>query len=180
MLVIKTEGEEFFNERTQEFGSTEGVTLKFEHSLVSLSKWESKHQIPFLGPQEKTPEQVLDYVRCMALGDHSGDIIPHLSSDNLKEINAYVESKQSATTFGILPNERHGRPEIITSELVYYWMVAHNIPFECETWHLNRLFSLIRICNVKNSPKKKMSSSAIAQRNREINAQRRAQLGTSG
>jgi hypothetical protein len=107
------------------------------------------------------------------------EVFTHLSHQNLSDINDYIDSKQSATTFGQMP--RHtGRSETITSELIYYWMVSFNIPFECETWHLNRLFSLIRICNMKNSKPQKMSRSEIAQRNRDLNAQRKAKLGTSG
>jgi hypothetical protein len=98
---------------------------------------------------------------------------------NLDEINAYIEAKHTATTFSQMP-AKTGRGEIITSELLYYWMIAFNIPFECQHWHLNRLFSLIRICSIKNQPQKKMSRSEIAARNRELNAQRKAQLGTRG
>jgi hypothetical protein len=111
--------------------------------------------------------------------DFPDDIISRLSQRNLDQINAYIESKESATTFGKLP-EQKARGEIITSELIYYWMVAFTIPFECETWHLNRLFALVRICNIKNSKPKKMSKSELAMRNRELNAQRRAELNTRG
>lgn len=107
------------------------------------------------------------------------DTLQRLTQSDVGKINAYIESSESATTFGVMP-QRGGRGEVITAELIYYWMVAFGIPFECENWHLNRLFALIRICNIKNAPEKKMSPGEIAKRNRELNAARRAQLGTSG
>lgn len=180
MLTLIVGGEENFNEETQRFESHGGFELELEHSLVTLSKWESIHQIPFLGPEPKTERQLMDYVQCMILSPNPPeDAVERLGREDFDKIHAYLESKESATTFGKMP-ERRGPGEIITSELIYYWMVAFNIPFECETWHLNRLFALIRICNIKNSPQKKMSRSEMVQRNRELNEQRRAQLGTRG
>lgn len=179
MLTITIEGEEHFNNETQEFINLPGVTVNLEHSLVSLSKWESKHQIPFLSSDDKTEEQILDYIRFMIL-DGPPEVVDGLSSENLKTIQAYIESPQSATTFGPLPGKKTGRPEIITAEVIYHWMVIHNVPFECEAWHLNRLFALLRICNIKQGGGKKMSKAEIARQNRELNAQRKAQLGTRG
>jgi hypothetical protein len=180
MLRITIPDTELFDEVTQSFSIVEGSVLELEHSLISLSKWESEFQVPFLGPAQKTTKQVLDYIKAMILTpEFPPDVISRLSPTNLTQINEYIESKQSATTFGSMPKQ-NGRPEIITSELIYYWMVAFNIPFECETWHLNRLFSLIRICNVKNSKPTKMSKNQLAQRNRDLNAQRRAQLNSTG
>ena len=180
MLTIVVLGEEFFNEETEEFETVGDIVLELEHSLFSLSKWESKFEKPFLGEDLKTPEEIMGYIEAM-ISDPKipRGVISRLSQKNLDQINAYIESKQSATTFGQMP-ERKGRGEIITSELIYYWMVAFNIPFECEYWHLNRLFALIRICNIKNSDPKKMSRHEIASRNRDLNARRKAQLQTSG
>jgi hypothetical protein len=107
------------------------------------------------------------------------NVIYRFSEKNLQKINDYIESPQSATTFGVMPQQK-SKGETITAELIYYWLVAFNIPFECETWHLNRLFSLIRICNIKNSPQKKMSRHEISNRNKELNARRKAELGTKG
>jgi len=182
MLTVIVSGDEIFNEETSEFSSVGDFVLELEHSLLSLSKWESKFEKPFLGKDEKTAEELMWYVRAMILNPiYPSDLFARLSRENLDEINAYIESKQSATTFGHMPEHRtRGRAETITSELIYYWLVAFNIPFETETWHLNRLFSLIRICNIKQSKPTKMSRNEVAQRNRELNAQRRAQLGTSG
>jgi hypothetical protein len=180
MLKITVTGDEYFNEETETFESVGDFELELEHSLISLSKWESKYQKPFLSNSDKTPDEILFYVRSMILTpNYPEDLFQRFSNANFSQINQYIESKESATTFGDMP-ERKGRGETITSELIYYWMVAFNIPFECERWHLNRLFSLIRICNLKNSKPKKMSNSEIAARNRELNAQRKAQYGTRG
>jgi hypothetical protein len=180
MLRLIVFGDEFYDEVTEQFTTVGDVVLELEHSLISLSKWESEFQKPFLAPGEKTTKEVFDYVKAMILTkEFPSDIVSRFSSENMNQVNEYLDSKQSATTFGYMPKYT-GRSETITSELIYYWMVAFNIPFECETWHLNRLFALIRICNVKNSKPKKMSRSEIAARNRELNAQRRAQLGTTG
>jgi len=180
MLTITIEGNEFFNEHTEEFETTEDCVLHLEHSLVSLSKWESKFEKPFLEANDKSPEEILEYVKAMIVDDdYSPDVILSLSSKNIEEINSYIESKQSATTFGDMPQKKV-RGETVTSELIYYWMIAFNIPFECETWHLNRLFSLIRVCNIKNSKPKKTSKNELAARNRELNAKRREQMNSTG
>jgi len=182
MLTLFVSGDEVFNEETSEFMSVEPITLQLEHSLVSVSKWEAKFEKPFLTKENKSSDEILWYVHAMILNQtFPSDISRRLSRENLDAINGYIESKQSATTFGVMPEMkgRH-RPEVITSELIYFWMVSFSIPFETERWHLNRLFSLIRICNMKNSKPRKMSKSEMAQRNRELNAQRRQQYGTSG
>lgn len=180
MLKLIITGDEFFDEKTSTFETVGDVELELEHSLISLSKWESKYQKPFLSSIDKTQEEVLGYIKAMILTPiYPENVLSRFTQKNYAEINDYIESKESATTFGHMP-ERRGRGEVITSELIYYWMVAFNIPFECECWHLNRLFALIRICNIKNQKPKKMSRSEIAARNRELNAQRRAQYGTTG
>ena len=180
MLTLVVEGDEYYNEETQEFETHGDFVLELEHSLVSLSKWESKHNKPFLNDRAKTSEEIMSYIECMILTPvYPPDITSRFSNSNLEAINNYIESKQTATSFGEMP-QRKGRGEVITSELIYYWMVAFTIPFECEHWHLNRLFALIRICNIKNAPAKKMSRSEIARRNRDLNESRKAQLGTSG
>ena len=184
MLIVMVGAPEGFNDTTNEFVELEGGTpVTFEHSLVSLSKWESKYEKPFLAPGDKTSEEILDYIRMMIISpDVSEETFSTLTQTNLNTINDYITSSQTATTFPNhdKPSGRRGPTETITSELVYYWMVSHQIPFECQHWHLNRLLTLIRVCNVKNSKPKKMSKSEIAARNRELNAQRRAELGTRG
>lgn len=180
MLRIIIEGDELFNEEDQSFFTVNDVVLELEHSLISVSKWESEYEKPFLSSGQKTAEEIFGYLKAMIVTPNvDPDVLYRCSQQTISQIQEYIESNQSATTFGSMP-ERRGPGEVITSELVYYWMVSFNIPFECETWHLNRLFALIRICNIKNSKPKKMSRNEIAQRNRELNAKRKAELGTSG
>jgi hypothetical protein len=108
-----------------------------------------------------------------------GEILHKLSQKNIDEINVYIDRKMTATWFSeIEPRSRN--QETVTSELVYYWMTLFNIPWEAENWHLNRLFTLIRICNLKQQKPKPMSKGEIARRNRELNAKRKAEFGTSG
>lgn len=180
MLTIVVPGIDLYDEVREEFTNAEGFTLELEHSLVSLSKWESIFEKPFLGKEDKTTDEVLGYVKAMILTpDVPPDVFDRLSKENVEAINKYIDAKMTATWFSDRPNSARNR-EVITSELIYYWMVSLNIPFECQHWHLNRLFTLIRIFNIKNAKPKKMSRSEMAARNRELNAQRRAQLGTTG
>ena len=178
-IIVALEGE-MFDEESQEFFPRETTTLELEHSLVSLSKWESKHEKPFLKNEKKTTEETIDYIRCMLITpDVPEEVFSKLSEENIMEINEYIEAKMTATWFSDAPGAPQSR-DVITAELIYYWMVVFQIPFECEHWHLNRLFTLIRVCNIKQSKPKKMSRSELAARNRELNAQRKAQLGSSG
>lgn len=173
-------GDESYDEEKQEFVVVNGVELQLEHSLVSLSKWESKYEKPFLSDKEKTEEEMFWYIKTMVLNAKiPPGVFDKLSPSNIKEIDVYINAKMTATTFGDESNQPRGR-EIITSELVYYWMIALQIPFECQHWHFNRLLALIKICNVKNSPEKKLSPAEVAARNRSLNAERKAKLGTSG
>jgi hypothetical protein len=182
MLCIVIPGEEYFDEEKQEFNSVGDFVLELEHSLISLSKWESKFQKPFLSTDDKTQEEFLGYVEAMILNPiYPKDVLRGLTKENWDQINDYLDSSQSATTFGIMPQHK-SRGEVVTSELIYYWLVAFSIPFECEKWHLNRLLALVKICNIKNNSKnnKKMSKSELSERYRALNAQRRAKYNTSG
>lgn len=180
MLRLVIEGDESFNEETSTFETFDDVVIDLEHSLISLSKWESKYQKPFLSSEQKSSEEIFGYLQSMIINpDTDPDAIYRCSQVDITRIQEYIDSSQSATTFGSMP-ERRGPGEVITSELIYYWMVGFNIPFECQHWHLNRLFSLIRICNIKNSKQTKTSRFETAAQRAELNAKRRAELGTSG
>lgn len=180
MIRITLPEVELFDESTNSFETFEEVEVELEHSLVSLSKWESKWKFPFLGKQEKTVEQTLDYIRCMAIdAEIDTKQLHRLSQNDVTRINDYIKDSMTATWFNEKANKK-GVSETITSELIYYWMVALQIPFECQEWHLNRLLTLIKVCNTKNAPEKKMSRSEIAAKNRALNEQRKAQLKTRG
>lgn len=180
MLTIIVGQKDVYDEVESSFKKDGGEQLQLEHSLVSLSKWESIHEKPFLDSEDKSAEEVLSYVDCMVLSKNPpGDLWHKLSEENMAEIHDYINRKMSATWFSeIEPKARN--EEKVTSELIYYWMTVFNIPFECETWHLNRLFTLIRICNIKQQKPKKMSRAEIARRQRDLNAQRRAKYGSKG
>ena len=179
MLKITVPEMEFYDEDNNEFIMFNEQVLQLEHSLVSISKWESKWHIPFLDGKDKTLEQIIDYVRCMTITQNvKPEVYNRLTEDNLKAINDYIENPMTATTFSDI-NQRPSR-EIITSEIIYYWMVSFNIPFECQKWHLNKLLTLIKVCNIKNSPPKKMSRQEILSRNRAVNEARKKNLNTMG
>lgn len=179
MLRITIPSREFWDESKNEFVFTKAQTLQLEHSLVSLSKWEAKWQKAFLSKKEKTYEETLDYVRCMTLTQNVDPEVYHrLTTENIQQINEYISAPMTATYFA----EDKSRPsrETVTAELIYYWMISCNIPFECQKWHLNRLLALIRVCNIKNSPPKKRSKRDIMSQNAALNAARRKQLNTRG
>lgn len=180
MLQIIVPSGEFWNEKTEKFDNTKETTLMLEHSLVSLSKWESKWCKPFLGKEDKTAEETLDYIRCMTLTQNVDPrVYLCLTAENIETIKQYINAPMSATTIHENPNGPKSH-ETITSELIYYWMIALNIPFECQKWHLNRLLMLVRVCNIKNKPPQKMSKSQLMSRNSQLNAARRAKLHSKG
>ena len=180
MIRITIPATEEWDPVKEEFINTKETTLTLEHSLVSLSKWESKWCKPFLGKDEKTFEETIDYVRCMTLTQNvDQNVYSCLTNDAINQINKYIEAPMTATTFYEDKNSPKNR-ETITAELIYYWMVAYNIPFECQKWHLNRLLTLIRVCDIKNQPNKKMSKSEIMNRNAALNAARRKKMNTKG
>lgn len=179
MIEITIPQGEEFDERTNEFHVVKGWVLKLEHSLISLSKWESTWHKPFLLKDNKSDLETMDYVRCMTMGTVDPVCYRYLTKEQNAQISEYISSPMTATTFS-KDNKASKNREVITSEIIYYWMIALNIPFECQTWHLNRLLTLINVCNLKNQPQKKMSQKAILARNRALNESRRSQLNTPG
>ena len=182
MLKLEIPGTEFFDERKEEFITTEGQTLYLEHSLLSISKWESKWGKAFLGHQDKTQEETLDYIKCMTITQNvPDDVYENLTPDLIKQVVDYIQAPMTATHFrDDGSTNAGGTRETVTSELIYYWMIALNIPVEFQKWHLNRLLTLVRVCNLKNTPPKKMSKKAIAAQNHKLNMARRAALGSRG
>lgn len=180
MLQITVPGVELYDEKNEEFIYTEERTLQLEHSLVSLSKWESKWCKPFISKDNKTTEEVVDYVRCMTITQNvEPDVYTRITEQQYDEIERYINAPMTATTFkeGRLGKKSGG---IVTNEIIYYWMVSLGISKEYEEWHLNRLLTLIRVCNEKNAPQKKMSRSEIMKNNAALNAARRQKLNSKG
>lgn len=187
MLTITVPSIELFDDATQTFTTTKEVTITLEHSLISLSKWESRWKKPFLKENDtKTKEEVIDYIRCMTITQNVSDdtyFAIAVNSSICEEIQNYINDPMTATTFSNKNPHAAKSTQIVTSELIYYWMIQLNIPVEFQKWHLSRLLTLIKICEIKNASangSKNMSKSAIRNRNRALNAQRKARLGTSG
>lgn len=180
MLELYVPGEEFFNNETQEFSNRPGGLLKLEHSLLSVRKWESKWKKSFLSTKELTGEELISYIQCMTIGQRAApEFYERLDVKTIRIIKEYMDAPMTATTFKTVQNSIPNR-EIITSEIIYYWMIEHGIPFECEKWHLNQLLTLIHVCNIKGSKGKKMSKRDIMKQNAELNAARRKASGSKG
>ncbi len=180
MLEITIPGQELWDEKKEQFVNTKGIILQLEHSLASLSKWESKWHKPFLTKDEKNVEEVVDYIRCMTLTQNvDPSVYDFITNDVIGQVSDYIENPMTATWFS---KEDKGSPsrEVITAEIIYYWMTMCNIPFDCEKWHLNRLLTLIRVCNTKNAPQRKLSFKEIAKRNAALNAARRKAYKSKG
>lgn len=173
MLQITIPASELWDEENQKFITIKEQTLTLEHSLVSLSKWESKWKKPFISNNTRTIEETIDYIRCMTITQNVDQkIYAFLTNDNIEQVNKYIEDSMTATWF---TGKQKGKASSkqITSELIYYWMISLNIPFECQKWHLNRLMTLIRVCNEENQPSKKMSKRDTLNQYRALNAARR-------
>lgn len=180
MLEITTKENEFYQPSTNKFIQIPACTLTLEHSLISLSKWESKWQVPYFDDTKKTPEQDLDYIRCMVIGNVKNEhVFEALSVDDILRIQKYIASPMTATTFQ-KKNRNRPKKEIMTAEVIYAHMFAHSIPIECQKWHLNRLLTLLKVCDLQNSPKEKMTKKQTAMWNAEQNAARKAKYNTRG
>jgi len=179
MLQITLPAKEVYDEEKEEFFTIKEQFLQLEHSLVSLSKWESKWRKPFLSDKEKTFEEITDYIRCMTITQNvDSDLYNYIDQGVINKVNNYIEDPMTATTFTNLG--RNKSREVITAEIIYYWMVTFNIPMECQKWHLNRLLTLINVCNIKNTPSKKMTKKELANYNHSLNSTRRSALNTKG
>ena len=179
MLSIVVPKTKMWNDKFQKFANSPETKLDLEHSLISISKWESIWKKPFLSTEGKSTEETISYIRCMTLTRNVDDLVySALTVGNLESVADYISDKHTATTINEVSRPNHG--ELITSELIYYWMVTLNIPMECQRWHLNRLITLIRVCNVKNAPPKKMTQQEVMSKHRALNAARRKRLKTKG
>ena len=180
MLYLTVPSRERFDEATSTFSYTKEENLQLEHSLVSLSKWESKWEKPFLSKDKKTTEEIIDYIKCMTITQNvKPEVYDNLPKEVFTKVDAYIHAKMTATWFSDKQNTPQSR-EVITAELIYYWMVAHNIPFECQKWHLSRLLTLIKVCNIKNQPQKKMGRKEMLHSRAALNAARRTSMNTKG
>lgn len=180
MLRLSIKPKEFYDEEMNQFCYSEGKTVELEHSLSSISKWEIKHHKPFYAKTDKTTEETMSYIQCMVV-DPDADLsfIKFLSSDDILTISNYINDSATATWF---TERQSSKPntEIITSEIIFYWMFSLNIPMECADWHINRLLTLIRVINAKNNKKEPMSKKDLMARNRNLNKQRRAAMNSKG
>lgn len=180
MLQLLIPERELFNESTNTFLYIKPQVLTLEHSLVSISKWESKWKKPFFGKEDKTLQETIDYVRCMTISQNVDPSVYMAIGDNeIIQIKNYIEDSMTATWFSDSGQTKKSN-EIITSEIIYCWMIQNNIPMECQKWHLNRLLTLIRVCSIKNSPPEKKSRQQILAENAKLNAERKKRLGTTG
>ena len=184
MLRITIPATDMWDDVKQVFITTKEQTLQLEHSLVSLSKWESKWCKPFLSKEIKTRDETIDYIRCMTITQNvDPSVYDYVPNNVIEQVNAYIDAPMTATW--INENKSTGKgpkrnAEQITSELIYYWMISLNIPFDCQKWHLNRLLTLIKVCDVKSQPDKKMSKKQAASQQKALNAARKKKYNSKG
>lgn len=180
MLQLVIPPVEYFDSKNNEIFYTSEHHIQLEHSLVSVSKWESKWCKPFLTSKDKTNEETLDYIRCMTITQNVDPVVyTHIRKEQIDIVSDYIDNPMSATTFS-KSSDKVTNKEVVTSELVYYWMTAFQINWEAQKWHLNRLLTLINICSIKNQPKKKMNRKEALRTQRELNEARKAKFNTSG
>lgn len=180
MLTLEVPERELFDDDTSSFIQLPKTILQVEHSLVSLSKWEMKWCKPFITRDKKLTEEVIDYIRCMTITQnvHSNAYIG-LPNEIIQQVEEYIEAPMTATWFNEKEKSLPSR-EVITAEIIYYWMIAQNIPMECQKWHLNRLLTLIRVCSIKNQPPKKQDRREMLKSRNALNAARRTQMQSKG
>lgn len=179
MIEIRVPQTEAWDETNECFIVLPEETVKMEHSLISIAKWESRWHEPFMGDSDKTDEQILDYMRCMVMGNKDPDVVYRFTMEDSERIGEYINDPMTATTFTDLERKAL-RGETVTAELIYYWMISLKIPIEFQKWHFNRLMTLIRVCLIKNQPEKKMGRSELLARNKALNDARRKRLNSKG
>ena len=176
VLKILIPGKEDWDEANQCFIYSKDTVLNLKHSLVSIAKWETNWNISFLdkfGKKETTVEQVLDYIRCMTINQNiDPNVYKCLTNKNVEDVFTYIGSSMTATTFS--DHLKPGRKRIVTSELVYSWMIDFGVPFQCEKWPFDRLITLLRVCEAEHREHKKGSTSSAMKRNRDIKQRNRA------
>ena len=171
---------EYWDDEKEVFVPPETITVEMEHSLLSISKWEERWHKAFLTKKEKTTEETIDYLRCMTITPNvDPDVWKNINKDHVDKVYEYINDPMTATTIREMPNTKKSS-EVVTAELIYHWMIAANIPLDKESWHLNKLLTLIRVCAVKSSPPKKMSNQAILKQNAALNKARRQQHNSRG
>ncbi len=184
MLILVIPESEYYDESKNRFFKIEETTLKLEHCLRSISKWEETWRIPFMGKLSKTPIQLMDYVRCMTInGEFPRFIYESLTTEQIQKISEYMETPQTAVYTDTSKSNTRSRNETVTNETIYYLMAANQIPFECQDWHLSKLLALLKVCAARNGKPKKRTKSEMADLTRryaDLNAQRKAQMNTSG
>ena len=179
MLTITIPATEAWDERIERFVYTKETELVLRHSLVSLSIWEARFKKAFLSTEKKSVEETYGYIQAMSESPVEEAVLAVMTQENLEAINAYIEDPMTATTVREMGNQRRSR-EIVTNEIIYHWMWALQIPMEAQYWHLNRLFTTIRVVNEKNQKPKKMGRAEQLAQQRRLNAERLEKLGTAG
>ena len=182
MLKLTIPAQELWDEKKERFYNIKETTIQLEHSLLSISKWEQIHKKPYLENKDLTFEESLDYIRCMTITPNvDPDIYNYITYANFKEINEYINAPMTATWFNRKKKEGTVRKkEIITNEIIYYWMISFNIPFECQKWHINHLLTLIEVCGAKQEKPEKMNKSQLRQHNKSLNAYNRNRFHSRG
>lgn len=180
MITITIPSTEIYDETREEFIYTKQQTLKLEHSLVSIHKWEAKWHKPFLSKEDRTYEEDIDYIRCMTITQNvNPDAYYAITNEDRSRINEYLKDPMTASRI-YRDDKSPKQRRTVTSELIYYWMITLQIPVEFQTWHLNQLLALIEVCNAENEPPKKMTRREILEQNAALNAKRRAEMNSKG
>lgn len=181
-ITIQT-SPECWDDEKEEFVEPKSTTIQLEHSLVSLSKWEAKWNKPFLSKDIRTTEETLDYIRCMTITQNvDPSIYRMLTDEQIKEVNEYIEAPMTATWFSEREKRKGGKgaQKQVTNELIYSWMFSFNVPMECQKWHLNRLLTLLKVCELENKQPEQMGRKNVLKQNASVNAMRRKRLNTRG